>query len=98
MPRLEEQLEAIRGFIENEDMGELASTAHWLKGSGGNVGFAGFTKPAAALQAAAQDGDMVAVAEAMQNVESYASRVQAGWDSGDSANDDDADAVKRTGT
>ncbi|MDC0936574.1 response regulator, partial [Pirellulales bacterium] len=52
--RLSEQMDAIRAAVEREDHQELASLAHWLKGSAGTVGFAEFTGPAKALQQAAQ--------------------------------------------
>lgn len=43
-----------RHSLENGDFAELASLAHWLKGSGGTVGFAEFVKPASALEQAAK--------------------------------------------
>ena len=39
-------------------MEELASLAHWLKGSGGTVGYDDFTEPATELEAHAKNGQM----------------------------------------
>lgn len=50
LPRLKEQLIAMENAILSEDYTEVANLAHWLKGSGGTVGFDVFTKPAAAME------------------------------------------------
>ncbi|MBR9909146.1 MAG: response regulator [Gammaproteobacteria bacterium] len=54
--RLGEQLQLMRAAYEGEQMPKLAELAHWLKGSGGSVGFADFTQPAAELEEAAKSG------------------------------------------
>lgn len=78
MPRLEEQLDAMNAAVVDGDMSELAASAHWLKGSGGNVGFGGFSKPAARLQAVTLAEDQSAVTLSMTEVQAYAVRGRAG--------------------
>ena len=48
--RLDEQLAEMDRSLEQGDFEELSKLAHWLKGSGGTVGFADFTEPAARLE------------------------------------------------
>ncbi len=55
--RLPEQLEAMSSALANGDFDELADLAHWLKGSGPNVGFAEFGEPAKLLEESAHQGD-----------------------------------------
>jgi signal transduction histidine kinase/CheY-like chemotaxis protein/HPt (histidine-containing phosphotransfer) domain-containing protein len=52
--KLGEKIERMEVALEKEDMTELASLAHWLKGAGGTVGYDDFTKPAAALESCAK--------------------------------------------
>jgi HPt (histidine-containing phosphotransfer) domain-containing protein len=54
--RLDQQLAAIRAAWEQRELGELASLAHWLKGSGGMAGFRTFTAPAAERERRAEAG------------------------------------------
>ncbi len=56
--RLDVRLEQMRQRCVEGDFVELAQDAHWLKGSGGTVGYAAFSEPAAALEAAAKRNDM----------------------------------------
>ena len=46
---------------QNNDHAELAALAHWLKGSGGTVGFDQFYAPAKALEESAKAGDQSAI-------------------------------------
>ena len=48
--RLAEQLDAMDEARANGDFARLAQLAHWLKGSGGNMGFDAFTAPARRLE------------------------------------------------
>jgi len=79
IPRLDEQLGAFRSALDAGDMDELAKLAHWLKGSGGNVGFDGFTELAANLEMHAKENELEKVTEKLKAVESYAERVRKGW-------------------
>ena len=53
--RINEQLPLMQTAIDNGDMTELAALAHWLKGSGGTVGFDILSAPAKELEALAKD-------------------------------------------
>lgn len=55
--RCQERAGEFTRSVERRDFAALASLAHWLKGSGGTVGFAEFVEPAAALELAAKAGD-----------------------------------------
>ena len=55
--RLDTRIEMIQQACQDGDHATVRSEAHWLKGSGGTVGFAEFNEPAAALEEAAKAGD-----------------------------------------
>ena len=52
--RLHSQVAAMEAAWEAENFQELAFLAHWLKGAGGTMGFAGFTAPAKRLEDSAE--------------------------------------------
>jgi CheY-like chemotaxis protein len=52
---LDNNMEKMEAAYRDKDWEELASLAHWLKGSGGTVGFPAFTEPAQALEKAAKE-------------------------------------------
>lgn len=79
MPRLREQMENLQAAVQVRDFDEVVHIAHWLKGSGGNVGFAGFCEPAQRLEASAREQHEDEILEHMNEVQQYARRVQAGW-------------------
>ncbi len=56
--RLEEKVKQMDVALSSGNMEELASLAHWLKGSGGTVGYDDFTEPATELEAHAKNGQM----------------------------------------
>lgn len=64
--RLDEKLEEMENAWQARDFIELAALAHWLKGSGGTVGFDAFTEPAKHLEdlakAKSEDGVEDAIA------------------------------------
>jgi len=80
MPRLEEQLSELRSALSKEDFDAMAKLAHWLKGSGGNVGFEGFTPLASALENSAKAQDTDQLKQDFEAVALYAGRVKQGWD------------------
>lgn len=80
LPKLDEQLDVLHQAVVAANLDEVAVIAHWLKGSGGNVGFDGFTELAANLEASAKAGDNAMVQSDMNNVMHYANRVKAGWE------------------
>ena len=53
--RLQEQLAAMQRAVDEHNLPELARLAHWLKGSGGSVGFPAFTQPARRLENLVKD-------------------------------------------
>ena len=54
--RLERELAALERAEANQDLAELATIAHWLKGAAGTVGYDAFTAPAARLEQLAKSG------------------------------------------
>ena len=50
-----QRLQAMYGALADRDFKALAGHAHWLKGSGGTVGFAEFSEPAARLESLAKN-------------------------------------------
>jgi HPt (histidine-containing phosphotransfer) domain-containing protein len=81
IPRIEEQVFAMQDALDNDNFEELASLAHWLKGSGGNVGFNDFTETAAAMEQAAKIGNKMIVADSLTEIIHLTKCVRAGWDS-----------------
>ncbi|HET6246454.1 MAG TPA: ATP-binding protein [Tepidisphaeraceae bacterium] len=63
--RLHQQLGAMQQAWEKQDLSELASLAHWLKGSGGTAGFAALTDPARKLEQLARDKKLEEIAGAI---------------------------------
>ncbi len=75
LPRLESQLVAMDEAAEQKNFEQLAALAHWLKGSGGTVGFGIFTKPAAAMEIGAKDEDMETVGKCLLDIKDYANKI-----------------------
>ncbi len=73
--RLNGQLDAIDTAIENGELEVVATLGHWLKGSGGTLGFDVFTEPAIELQNAAKSGNHQKVVLMQQTIRSLASRI-----------------------
>ena len=84
IPRLNSQLEAMDQAVKKQDYTELAALAHWLKGSGGTVGFGVFTKPAAKMETAAKSNDMNTAVNCLAEIKDYANKIVV------PGNDDDA--------
>ncbi len=91
LPRLNQQLVAMDHCMQNRDHAELAALAHWLKGSGGTVGFGVFTEPAAMLEQAAKDADWNLVQTCLDQIKSLAARLVV------SGNDSDVSSEKDVG-
>ena len=88
LPRLESQLVAMDEAVEQQNYEELAALAHWLKGSGGTVGFGIFTKPAAKMETGAKENDMETVSKCLLEIKDYASKIVV------PGNDDSSDLEK----
>ncbi|MEZ6056155.1 MAG: response regulator [Planctomycetaceae bacterium] len=76
IPRLQEQIEAMRDAMSTGDMDGLAGLAHWLKGAGGTVGFPEFTEPARQLERHAKQGDILRVADTLTEITSLADSIE----------------------
>ena len=71
------RIEAMRAAASAGALDELASLAHWLKGSAGTTGFDDFTEPAARLEHTSKAGDTVAALKALATVVSMSRRISA---------------------
>jgi HPt (histidine-containing phosphotransfer) domain-containing protein len=78
--RLGTQLDAMEAAWKANDYDELAKLAHWLKGSGGTVGFDDFTEPAKHLEQLAKAGQGDQVEEVIAELRDLAAAVQAPQD------------------
>ncbi len=79
IPRLQEQLSALDTAMIEEDFTVIAEIAHWLKGSGGNVGFDGFIARSLKLEMSAKASDRDRTEMELSEVRRYAHRVIEGW-------------------
>ena len=69
--RLDTRLTGMQEAVRQADFETVRSEAHWLKGSGGTVGFAALTNPALQLEQAAkcEDGETaLAILEELQSI------------------------------
>ena len=73
--RLEEKLEAMQACLDARDFEELAKLAHWLKGSGGTVGFDVFGEPAANLELLAKERKEGEIEASISELRSLAERI-----------------------
>jgi signal transduction histidine kinase/HPt (histidine-containing phosphotransfer) domain-containing protein/ActR/RegA family two-component response regulator len=76
VPRLNDQLDSMDRCNDENEFGELASLAHWLKGAGGTIGFSEFNAPAAELEQAAKTQDHDGVKIKLSELRSLADRIQ----------------------
>jgi CheY-like chemotaxis protein/HPt (histidine-containing phosphotransfer) domain-containing protein len=74
--RLHQQLDAMKQAAEENDLGQLAFLAHWLKGSGGTAGFDVFTGPARQLEKLARSGEVAPITDAIVKIQALLDRVQ----------------------
>ena len=75
VPRLAEQLDAMEDAADEGDLERLAQLAHWLKGSGGNVGFAAFHEPARQLEQLAREGQREGTAALVAHLRGLEARI-----------------------
>jgi PAS domain S-box-containing protein len=73
--RLQQQMGEMQKAWEHHELSELASLAHWLKGSGGTAGFNAFTSPAAKLEKLAKEKRLDEIAAALADVQDLGRRV-----------------------
>jgi len=74
--RLHQQLGAMQQAWEKQDLAELASLAHWLKGSGGTAGFAALTDPARKLEQLAKEKKLEEISDAIQKLRVLAEHIE----------------------
>ncbi len=73
--RLDEKLEQMERAWQARDFAELAALAHWLKGSGGTVGYDAFTEPAKHLESLAKAKSESGVDEALATLRGISNRL-----------------------
>ena len=73
--QLNAKLQAMDEARSRGDFEALASLAHWLKGSGGTVGYDTFFEPARLLEEAAKAGDTSAIGDAVAALQTMAARL-----------------------
>ena len=73
--RLDEKLDELDEALAVHDMAEVAGLAHWLKGSGGTVGFGVFTEPAQHLEMLAKQGREDELPASIAAIRDLASRI-----------------------
>jgi CheY-like chemotaxis protein len=73
--RMPAQVSEMRQAIEQHDHNALSNLAHWLKGSGGSVGFDDFTEPAKLLEDAAKAENWADIPTHFQQIENLSSRI-----------------------
>ncbi len=74
--RLPGKLHEMQAALEDGDLRQLASLAHWLKGSGPNVGFAELGEPAKRLETFAKQGDTGAAAGVLAELHTLVDRIE----------------------
>ena len=74
--RLEEELAEMNTALGANDFAHLANRAHWLKGSGGSVGFPAFTDPATRLEIQAQEESPEDITLTLLEIEQLWRRIQ----------------------
>lgn len=77
LDRLDGRLDGIQAAIDEANFDVVQSEAHWLKGSGGTVGFAEFTVPAKDLENAAKSNDLATANSILGQIQSIRSRIVA---------------------
>jgi two-component system, sensor histidine kinase len=76
--RFQTRLAAMHAAQEAEDLIELKSLAHWLKGAGGTAGFQPLTEAAFELEMSLAAGDTFAVAKGLQDLDALEARILGG--------------------
>ena len=73
--KFQDQFDLMLKAWRDENFAELARLAHWLKGSGGTVGFDAFTKPAEALERFSKAANQGKIDRIMQELQLLAARI-----------------------
>jgi two-component system, sensor histidine kinase and response regulator len=83
---LEQHLHSMRIALAVSDLNELRRLAHWLKGTGGTVGFAVLSRQAAKLEQLVDRREIGPITAALSELESMADRIQIAAPEVDSSN------------
>lgn len=75
--QLPARLAAAASALQTQDMHELATIAHWLKGAGGSLGYDEMFEPSRALENAAMRGDAHAATHCVAALLALDARIQA---------------------
>lgn len=78
LDKLSEELSSMRKLFSDNEWAALKDKAHWLKGSGGTVGFTCLYEPAKALEEALADGDLVSAGKSLDEIVHLSSRLSPG--------------------
>lgn len=76
--RLQEEQIRLADAVQSNDGETIAQIAHWLRGSGGNVGYAGFAELCNDMEACAH-ADTSRLPPLLEELQSFTRQVQAGW-------------------
>ena len=72
---LKDRLPLIKQTVADKNFEEIRHHAHWLKGSGGTVGFQDFTKPASRLEQLAIDKNYEGMNDLVSEISSLTQRL-----------------------
>ena len=91
LERLEEKMQRLRVAVDNVDVDVISEVLHWLRGSGGSVGFPGYSDRCDQIKQSVEDitagvADSAeqpskALEDALASLEKFNRRILAGWDS-----------------
>jgi len=91
LERLEEKMQLLRVAVDNVDVDGISEVLHWLRGSGGSVGFPDYSVRCDQIKQCANElqgvdkGSCIqpsrALINAVSSLETFNRRVLAGWDS-----------------
>ncbi len=96
--RLLTRLDAMERCLRNGEFEDLARHGHWLKGSGGTVGYDAFTEPARELESHALERNGHGARVAMSTIRELATGLDGPGTGGAADADDDAPSLKETGS
>jgi len=74
--KLESQINEMTSCLNHNNYQQLADLAHWLKGSGGSVGFSEFTELATELEIQAKLNDRVKAEQTLEQIKLMAQRIE----------------------
>ncbi|ASJ70405.1 ATP-binding protein [Granulosicoccus antarcticus] len=78
IPRVQEEQLRLETAVQDDDHETVAQIGHWLRGSGGNVGYAGFADLCNELEECAHSNP-ARLPDLLEQIKIYTRRVLAGW-------------------